>query len=270
MTIKSYISKGNSFPVILADKEKKYFVKLHAGMSGKYALISEWIGNKLGQQLGLPTQNPTWVELDDEIEIDKIHIEVRDLIKKSLGTNIGFSYLEMAQEIGKDNLDLLDKQKRTEIFLFDLMMINIDRTSDNINLMRVEDTVYSVDYESSLLVQELIEGKKYLKNERILKCFRANPLYQEIDEKTIDEFINKLENLLIEKVLLEISNTYLTKNERVLIVQGIEERKKNNWFLKETVACLKNITTETRAERKIRMNKNQAAFKRKFKENLKE
>jgi len=268
MIIKSYINKGNSFPVILKDKEETYFVKLHAGMSGKYALVSEWIGNSLGNQLGLPTQVPNWIELESNVKIDDIHIEVRDLIHKSLGRNIGFKYLEGAKDVSKDDLENLTEQERNEIFLFDLLMINIDRTADNLNLMCVNDKIYSVDYESSLLLPELLGNKRYLEDERILKCFRQNPLYLEISEKAIDEFILKVENLSIEQVLLEIPMSLLTKSERNLIVAKIAEKKANKWFLKEVMSRLKNIKIETRKEYKRRINENQAAFKRKFKVNL--
>lgn len=269
MTVKSYINKGNSFPVILEDKGKTYFVKLHAGMSGKYALVSEWIGNQLGNQLGIPAQMPHWIELENDLKIDDIHIEVRDLIAKSLGTNIGFFYLKEAKDVRKENLESLGEVQRNEIFLFDLMMINIDRTPNNINLMQVEDKLLSVDYESSLLLQELFGNKKYLEDERILKCFRHNPLYREMSEETIDNFIQKIENLSIEDVILEIPKSLLSDNERLMIVSGVKTRKKNKWHLKEAMHNLKSIKIETKKEHRRRINKNQAEFKRKFKENLK-
>ncbi len=269
MTIKSYIKKGNSCPVILEDKEQMYFVKLRAGMSGKYALVSEWIGNKLGYQLGIPTQIPNWIELESNIEIDDIHIEVKDLILKSLGTNIGFSYLEEAKDVSENDTEYLDDQQINEVFLFDLMMLNIDRTADNINLMKVGNKIYSVDYESSLLLSEVIEDKKFLEDERILKCFRQNPLYREMTEETIDSFIEQVEDLSIEKIISEIPAALLSEEERILIVNGVELKKSNKWYLKEAMSALKSIKIETKKEHRRRINKNQAEFKRKFRENLK-
>ena len=268
MTIKSYINKGNSCPVILENGGKTYFVKLHAGMSGKYALVSEWIGSQLGNQLGIPSQIPNWIDFKSDLEIDNIHVEVKDLILKSLGTNIGFSYLKQAKEVDKVSLENLEEQRIQEIFLFDLMMINVDRSLDNINLMKVDDKIFSVDYESSLLVQELIEGKKYLENERILKCFRQNPLYREMSEESIDNFLRKVENLSIEKAISEVPVSLLSVEKRNLIRQGIEVRKKDKWFLKEIMKNLQSIQMETKEEGKRRRNRNQAEFKRKFKENL--
>jgi hypothetical protein len=268
MTVKSYINKGNSFPIIIEDKGKNYFVKLQAGMSGKHALVSEWIGTQLGNQIGIPTQIPHWIELNSNVEMEAIHIEVRDLIGKSLGTNIGFPYLKEAKDVRKEDLESLEEEQRNEIFLFDLMMINIDRTPSNINLMDLEGKLLSVDYESSLLVQELIENKKYLEDERILKCFRHNPLYQEMSEETIDRFIEKVKDLSVERILAEIPLVLLSRAERALIVEGIELKKRNEWHLKGTMDKLRSIKIESKKEHRRRINRNQAEFKRRFRENL--
>ena len=82
MKIISYLKKGNSFPIILNTGGQKYLVKLRGGMSGKNALLNEWIGNKLGHQLNINTQSPSWIELKTNVEIEDIHIEVKDLIHK--------------------------------------------------------------------------------------------------------------------------------------------------------------------------------------------
>jgi len=267
MIIKSYINRGNSFPVILEDKGKKYFVKLRAGMSGKYALIAEWIGNKLGNQLNIKTQFPNWIELGSDIKVDNIYIEVKELVGKSLGTNIGFEYQEEAKELKKNELSLLSKKEANEIFLFDLMMINIDRTASNLNLMKVGNEVISVDYESSLLYQELMEHKNLLKDNRILQCLKNSPLYEEISEIVVDDFLRRTEMLSIKGIIAEIPMNLLSKEERNSLIQGIKEKNRNKWFLTETMGKLKGLQTETKEEQKRRIKKNQEDFRRKFKDN---
>lgn len=267
MRIISYINKGNSFPIILEDNGRKYFVKLNAGMSGKYALVSEWIGNKLGTQLNIKTQIPKWIELNKDLIFDKIHVEVKELIAKSYGANIGFAYQEEAIAINKEKLSLLNKQESTEIFLFDLMMINIDRTPDNTNLMDVGKKVISVDYESSLLFQALIGNRNLLDDPRILKCLRNNPLYKEIEPAEIEAFISKTEKIRLPEILDGIPTAILGRVERNLFIKGFKKRSKNSWFLKETMSKLKVIKKETKSEHKVRINQNQENFKRKLNEN---
>lgn len=266
MTITSYIQRGNSSPIILEDKSRKYFVKLRAGMSGKQALVAEWIGNKLADQLNVKTQTPTWIELHDPTVFEDIHIEVKDLIAKSSGINIGFEYQEDATSIHKNELDNLNRNLANKIYLFDLMMINVDRTPDNLNLMKVGTEIISVDYESSLLIQSIIEDKNLLDDSRILHCLRSNPLYQEMDEATINTFIEETAKINMEEILKEIPLTLLNDDERILLISGIETKKKNKWFLKEILNRLKEISIETKEESKRRMKLNQQRFKQNFKE----
>ncbi len=244
-------------------------MKLHAGMSGKYALVSEWLGNQLGRQLNIKTQTPIWINLEREIQIENIHIEVKELIYKSLGLNIGFLYQKEAKDVNKSELRTINYQQINEIFLFDLMMINIDRTPSNINLMKVENEVIPVDYESSLLFQEIIGNKNLLEDDRILHCLKSNPLYREIDEKTIDQFIEKISRLSTTEIIAEIPLSLLRKEERLSFAKGIANKQSNNWYLKETMNKLKSIEVETKDQQKRRVNKNQEDFKRKFKENAK-
>jgi len=267
VVIESYIQKGNSFPIIINDNEKKYFVKLRAGMSGKYALLNEWIGNKIGAQLGINTQTPIWIELDSDLQIGDIHLEVKELVQKSVGLNIGFDYQPQAIDLKEQELDKWNKQELKEIFLLDLMMINIDRTSGNLNLMKVGGKLFSVDYESSLWLQETLEQRHFLEAKSILQCLRNNPLFQVVDDQTIDAFLKKTEQLSLTEILLDIPVSLLNLQDRKLLIQQFEDKKRKGWFLKEMLYKLNTIKRESTAEQKERINKNQAEFLRKFKKN---
>lgn len=268
MKISGYIKGGNSFPVILESKEKKFLLKLRAGMSSKYSLINEWIGNSLGKKLNINTQVPHWFTLEDGIEIGDIHLEVKELIHKSKGLNIGFIYHASANVLDADELKNLPQKTRNHIFLFDLMMINVDRTPDNINVMKVGNDVYSIDYESSLLFQDIIENKNLLTDNRVLQNFRNNPLYEELDESTIDEFLQKINEVSFEETLSGIPLRLLNEVNRNRFLEAIAKRRIDAWSLKEIMSKLKELKVESYDQLKTRRNKNQEEFKRKFKENL--
>ena len=186
------------------------------------------------------------------------------MINKSLGLNIGFPYQKNATEVKEEDLTLKGSVNLTNIFLLDLVMINIDRTSTNINLMKVEGEIFSVDYESSLLIQEILGGQDLLNNPRVLQCLQMNPLYQEVDEVIINEFIDKLDNISFEKIFFQIPNDLLKKEDSKFIIQQIEERKRQKWGLKKILNKLKNIVPESQKEKKIRIRKNQEIFLKKI------
>lgn len=141
MLIEFYIKKGNSFPLVLSNNGRKFFVKLRAGMSGKNALLNEWICNQIGIAVGLNTQQPQWMSLTEDLDVTNLPIEVRELIQKSSGLNITFGFLEEKLDLELHDLSTLREEERTNIFLFDLFTINIDRTEDNLNLMKVGGTI---------------------------------------------------------------------------------------------------------------------------------
>lgn len=264
MKIESYIKRGNSFPIIIDDKGIKYFVKLRAGMSGKYGLLNEWIGCKLGQELGVNTQNPEWIELNDNLNTGDIYIEVKELINKSFGLNIGFEYKNDALEIAKYDFEEFDKKDLNRMFLFDLLMVNIDRTESNLNMIKVKDKLISIDYESSFLVQEIIENRILFKNKQILQSLRNNPLCQNIDEEEINDFIESTRKINITEMLINIPKVLLTEDNRTLFIEGFEERKRNDWFLKEILNYLKNMNIQSEIEQNNRAKKNEIKFRKRF------
>lgn len=242
-------------------------MKLRAGMSNKYALLNEWIGNKLGNQLGIKIQSPVWFESDDKIATKNTYIEVKELIEKSLGFNIGFDFKEHITEIQVDELELCSHKDLIRIFLFDLMMVNVDRTLANTNLIRFDNTIFSIDYESSLLVQSIIEDKNFLENSRVLQCFRNNPLYQEIEENEVNEFLAITHSVSLDLILSEIPESLLNKKTFNLLKQGIEKRKEQDWSLKEILSKLKSLQPENQDEQKAKRKMNQAKFKKNLKAN---
>lgn len=269
MKVKSYIASGNSFPIIIENQGVDILVKLKAGMSGKYSLITEYIGNRLGELLELPTLTPRWIELDKELIRKNLYIEVNELIDKSLGLNIAFEYLQSARDVKKEKLHEYPSEVKNEIFLFDLMMINVDRTSDNLNLLHKNNLLISIDYESSQLIQEIFGSVKLLQNKRILQGFRNNPLYHEVEENNIHNFLSKAKKISIEKILNEIPEQLLNERGKAKIIQGFQEKQKRDWEIIEALSQMKGLTPTTFEEEKKKRNKNQAEFIRKFKENLK-
>ena len=123
----SYSLQGDSFPIVVKKDHEKFFVKLRAGLSGEYSLLSEWFGNRVGGLIGLNTRRSEWIRLNEEITFNDIHIEVRDLIKKSTGVNIGFPYIENVEAIDSKDVESTGRRSFTNAFLFDILMLNIDR-----------------------------------------------------------------------------------------------------------------------------------------------
>ena len=258
----SYHLSGNSFPIVVQFDRKKFLVKLRAGLSGEYSLLSEWLGNQIGNLIGLNTRKPYWVLLTDSIHYEDIYIEVRDLIDKSLGVNIGFEYIDNVEVFDIREISNIDKEQQIDIYLLDLLMLNIDRTTQNHNLLINESGVIISDFDSSLIFNDLINNVNLSNNKQILQCLKSNPFYQRIDDSQLKTFLNKVNRIDFEKIIFEISNDLISQQIKDMICKRIENKKAINWNLFEILDNLKNIRLETETERKIRTNKNRGKLEK--------
>jgi len=254
--IVSYFLQGNSFPVVLKRDEGTFFVKLREGMSGEFAIISEWFGNRLGNRIGLNTRAPFWITIPENVEFNDIYIEVRELVAKSVGLNIGFKYITDIQEVSIGELTSINDETLTNIFLFDILMMNIDRTTTNLNLLSISGKPTISDFDSSLLFNEIAYGRDLLADNRILQCFRANPFYRNVENAKVDLFLEKVNGAAIDSIVDEIPSEIIDDARREVLMKGLQERSKNGWRIKEVLEKLERVTLETEEERNNRIRKN--------------
>lgn len=262
MEVISYHLGGNSFPIVIQCDGKKFLVKLRAGLSGEYSLLSEWLGNHTGRLIGLNTRQPHWILLTDSLKYDNIYIEVRDLIDKSLGVNIGFEYIDNAEVFDIGEISKIDKDQQIDIFLLDLLMLNVDRTTQNCNLLINESGVLITDYDSSLFFTDLFKNVNLSMNKQILQCLRSNPFYQKVDDCRLKTFVNKVNQIDFERIIFEIPNELISLQHKGIICKKIECKKLTDWNLRELLDILENTQLETERERNIRINKNREKLER--------
>jgi len=230
MEVIGYKLGGNSFPLIVQEGTQKLLVKLRGGMSGPYALLSEWFGNALGEKLGLVTRPSRWIYLSDTLKYDTVYVEVRDLIEKSRGLNICFEYIEAAQDVSPADFELLDKPSFVTTYLFDVLMLNIDRTGANFNLLMDPEGQFIVsDFESSLLFNDLLNGSSLSKNERVLQCLKANVFYQRVNAVDLEAFVNRLNAIDFNLLLKDLPPEALAGHAKEALLEALEKRQMAHW-----------------------------------------
>jgi len=225
-------------------------------------LLCEWFGNRIGSSIGLNTRQPYWITLTDSLEFKDIYIEVRDLIGKSLGVNIGFEYFENATVFDANKTLLVAKEQQIQIFLLDLLMLNIDRTNENQNLLLHNANVFVTDFDSSLIFNDLINNNDLSENEQILQCFKSNPFYQKIDDVQLKTFINKINHIDYEKIIFDIPNELINSQNKKLICKRIDDKITIDWNLRKLLDNIENIELETEIDKNIRIGKNREKFEK--------
>ena len=91
------LREGGSLPAIVeADDEFLYVLKFRGAGQGRKALIAELIGGEIARVLGFKVPEIVFAFLDEafgRIEGDE---EIQDLLKSSVGQNLGLHYLSGA------------------------------------------------------------------------------------------------------------------------------------------------------------------------------
>lgn len=148
VNVVQYISplrEGGSLPAIVkADDGFLYVLKFRGAGQGKKALIAEFIGGELARAIGLKVPELVFMNLDDSFSKTEPDEEIQDLLKFSVGLNLGLHFLSSA--ITYDPLvSTVDAFTASKVVLLDSIISNIDRTAKNTNLLNWNKELWIID-----------------------------------------------------------------------------------------------------------------------------
>ena len=139
------LREGGSLPAIVkADDGFLYVLKFRGAGQGKKALIAEFIGGEIARAIGLKVPELVFMNLDDSFSKTEPDEEIQDLLKFSVGLNLGLHFLSGA--ITFDPLvSNVDAMTASKIVLLDSIISNIDRTAKNTNLLHWNNELWVID-----------------------------------------------------------------------------------------------------------------------------
>jgi hypothetical protein len=144
------LREGGSLPAIVeADDQFLYVLKFKGAGQGSKALIAELIGGEIARTLGFRVPEIVFANLDSafgRIEGDE---EIQDLLKASTGLNLALHYLSGA--ITFDPLATpINPILASKIVWLDALLLNVDRTSRNTNMLWWHKELWLIDHGASL------------------------------------------------------------------------------------------------------------------------
>jgi len=144
------LREGGSLPAIAeADDQFLYVLKFRGSGQGIKTLIAELIGGELARALGLRVPEIVFAELDSAFGRTEPDEEIQDLLKASVGLNLGLHYLSGA--ISFDPLVTpVDADLASSIVWLDCLLMNVDRTSNNTNMLVWNKELWLIDHGASL------------------------------------------------------------------------------------------------------------------------
>lgn len=139
------LREGGSLPAIVkADDGFLYVLKFRGAGQGKKALIAEFIGGELARSIGLKVPELVFMNLDDSFSKTEPDEEIQDLLKFSVGLNLGLHFLSSAITF-EPLASKVDSVTASKVVLLDSIISNIDRTAKNTNLLKWNEELWIID-----------------------------------------------------------------------------------------------------------------------------
>lgn len=145
------LREGGSLPAIVeADDCGLYVVKFRAAGHGVRALIAELVGGELARATGLRVPELVRIHVDAALGRNEPDAEIRDLLRGSVGLNVGLDYLPGSFSYDPAASPAIPADEASAIVWFDAFTTNVDRTARNPNLLWWHRRLWLIDHGSAL------------------------------------------------------------------------------------------------------------------------
>ncbi|WP_207512655.1 HipA family kinase [Longitalea luteola] len=144
------LREGGSLPAIAeADDGFMYVLKFRGAGQGIKALIAELIGGEIARALGIKVPEIVFALLDTAFGRTEPDEEIQDLLKASVGMNLALHYLSGAITFDPA-VTTLDARLASQIVWLDSLLMNVDRTPRNTNMLIWHKELWLIDHGATL------------------------------------------------------------------------------------------------------------------------
>jgi hypothetical protein len=266
------IRLGSSLPWIVGGNDSnRYVVKLNGSGDGIIANAIDWVSIKLGRLMHIPVLDPEFLEISSSFIKKNQDPEIIELIEKSVGLNFGTRFKDKTSIYCENSEWNFNEKLKNDIFLYDLFLLNIDRSAKNPNIIYRNHKLWCLDFSSSITMRSSIDGKSY-QERLLLPHLKKHPFYHQ--SITAKDFIKRLKSIRDEDIfdiLEEMPDEWLQQIDserdssalRILIGNRLIEKIDKAKTLSDRLKDLKYLKTETEKERRAIALNNRNAFHKK-------
>jgi hypothetical protein len=145
------LREGGSMPAVVeADDDGLYVLKFRGAGQGPKALAAELVAGEIARALGLPVPELVFVELDPTLGAAEPDREIQELIAASAGCNLGLDFLPGALPFTPARPP--GAELAADVVWFDALVLNVDRTPRNPNLLLWHGNLWLIDHGAALYV----------------------------------------------------------------------------------------------------------------------
>lgn len=237
------LREGGSLPAIVeADDGFLYVLKFRGAGQGVKALIAELIAGEIARTLGLRVPEIVFCELDPILSRTEPDEEIQDLLKFSAGLNLALHYLSGAITFDAV-VNTVDARMASEIVWLDSLVMNVDRTARNTNMLIWHQELWLIDHGASLYFHHSWQNweQQHQRPFPFIKDHVLLPWASELEAVNAD-FRSRLSSERIRAIVSLIPDDWLTGEspftspveQRQAYIQFLEARlASSEFFVKE-------------------------------------
>jgi hypothetical protein len=152
------LREGGSLPAIAeADDGFLYVLKFRGAGQGVKSLVAELIGGEIARLLGLRVPEIVFAQLDAAFGRSEPDEEIQDLLKASVGLNLGLHYLQGSITFDPV-VNKVDALLASKIVWLDCLLTNVDRTVRNTNMLFWNKELWLIDHGAALYFHHSWDG----------------------------------------------------------------------------------------------------------------
>jgi hypothetical protein len=227
------LREGGSLPAIAeADDGFLYVLKFRGAGQGVKALIAELIAGEIARELGLKVPEIVFSIVDPAFGRSEPDEEIQDLLKASKGLNLALHYLSAA--ITYDPVStVIDSKLASQIVWLDCLIMNVDRTVRNTNLLVWHKELWLIDHGASLyfhhswqnLEEQALRPFSQVKDHVLLPLASQLPEVDgEYQSILTEEVIRSIVSLIPEEWLTDASSSESSEERRNVYVDFLVKR----------------------------------------------
>jgi len=145
------LREGGSLPAIVeGDDDGLYVAKFAGAGHGEKALVAELVVGELARAAGLRVPELVLLEVEAPLGRNEPDSEIRELLRRSVGTNVGLDYLPGSVTFDPIAGKPPAADEAAAIVWLDALAANVDRTPRNPNLLVWHRNLWLIDHGSSL------------------------------------------------------------------------------------------------------------------------
>ena len=145
------LREGGSLPAAVETDGGLFAVKFRGAGQGARALVAEILVGGIAQALALPLPEVALVALADGFGRAEPDPEIQDILRGSVGTNVGLAFLDGAFPYDPVACQgLVGDALASDIVWLDALTTNVDRTARNPNLLVTPDGLHVMDHGAAL------------------------------------------------------------------------------------------------------------------------